>query len=204
MRCNLSVFGLCDGEFEITAVDDITVGITCAAFCCHIAHIAFASSWYLFCLSVFVLARLCVFGTAMSIKRVTFVLLFIKVMSGRLKYVVLSVSMLRFQYTGWCVLILWTLIVNQFGRFCQFLLDNFGQSIVSLYTLGRCQLLTCCSNVLLDCLRFFSTSSAQLIGVCRFTIHFLQFPVSATRSCIAAKKPPVSHLFDASMLHIVG
>jgi len=43
------------------------------------------------------LARLCVFGTAMSIKKLFFVFLFIKVMSGRLKCIVLSVSMLRFQ-----------------------------------------------------------------------------------------------------------
>jgi len=50
-------------------------------------------------LSVIVLTRLCVFGTAMSIKKVFFVFLFIKVMSGRLKGTVLSVSMLRFQYS---------------------------------------------------------------------------------------------------------
>jgi len=30
------------------------------------------------------------------------------------------------QYIGWCVLIIWTFIVNQFGSFCQFLMDNFG------------------------------------------------------------------------------
>ena len=35
----------------------------------------------------------------MSIKNVFFVFLFIKVMSGRLKDIVLSVSMLRFQYS---------------------------------------------------------------------------------------------------------
>jgi len=35
----------------------------------------------------------------MSIKKVFFVFLFIKVMSGRLKVIVLSVSMLRFQYS---------------------------------------------------------------------------------------------------------
>jgi len=94
----LSLVRLCDSDFGITPVDNITIGITCAAFCFHIAHISFASSCYLFCLSVLVLARLCVFGTAMSIKKVFFVFLFIKVMSGRLKVIVLSVSMLRFQY----------------------------------------------------------------------------------------------------------
>ena len=97
--CRLSLLSLCDSDFGNTPVDDITIGITCAAFCYHIAHISFASSWYLFCLSVIVLARLCVSGTAMSIKKVFFVFLFIKVMSVRLKGIVLSVSMLRFQYS---------------------------------------------------------------------------------------------------------
>jgi len=95
----LSLVRLCDSDFGITPVDDITIGITCAAFCFHIARISFASSWYMFCLSVIVLARLCVFGTAVSIKRVFFVFLFIKVMSGGLKDIVLSVSVLRFQYS---------------------------------------------------------------------------------------------------------
>jgi len=99
LGCKLSLVRLCDSDFGITPVDYITIGITCAAFCFHIAHISFARSWYLFCLSVIVLARLCVFGTAMSIKKVFFVFLFIKVMSGRLKGIVLSVNMLRFQYS---------------------------------------------------------------------------------------------------------
>jgi hypothetical protein len=48
---------------------------------------------------VLVLARLCVFGIAMSIRKVFFVFLFMKVMSGRLEGIVLSVIMLRFQYS---------------------------------------------------------------------------------------------------------
>jgi len=96
--CKLSLVRLCDSDFRITLVDDITIRITCAAFCFHMAHISFASSWHLFCLSVIVLVRLCVFGTAMPIKKVFFVFLFIKVMSGRLKGIVLSVSMLQFHY----------------------------------------------------------------------------------------------------------
>jgi len=99
LGCKLSLVRLCDSDFGITPVDDITIGITCAAFCFHIAHISFPSSWYLFCLSVIVLARLCVFGTAMSIEKVFFVFLFTKGMSSRLKGIVLSVSMLRFQYS---------------------------------------------------------------------------------------------------------
>ena len=71
-KCKLSLIKLCDSDFGITPVDDITIGITCAAFCFHIAHISFASSCYSFYSSVIVLARLCVFGTAMSIKKVFF------------------------------------------------------------------------------------------------------------------------------------
>ena len=47
LGCRLSVVRLCDSDCGITAVDGITVGITCAAFCFHIAHIAFASSWFI-------------------------------------------------------------------------------------------------------------------------------------------------------------
>ena len=97
LGCKLSLVRLCDSDFGITSVDDITIGITCAAFCFHITRISFASYWYLLCLSVIVLATLCVFGTAMSIKKEFFVFFFIKVMSGLLKGIVLSVSMLRFQ-----------------------------------------------------------------------------------------------------------
>ena len=99
LGCRLSLVRLCDSDFGITPVDDITIGITCAAFCFHVAHISFASSWYLFCLSVIVFARLCVFGTAMSVKKLFFVFLFIKVMSGPFKGAVVSVSMLRLCYS---------------------------------------------------------------------------------------------------------
>ena len=91
--CKSSVFKLCDSDFGITPVDGIAIGITWDAFCFHIAYISFASSWYLFCLSVIVVARLCAFATALSVKNVFFVFLFMKVMSGRLNSTVLSVSM---------------------------------------------------------------------------------------------------------------
>ena len=42
MGCRLSVVRLCDSDFRIAPVDDITIGITCAAFFFHIAHISFA------------------------------------------------------------------------------------------------------------------------------------------------------------------
>ena len=36
LGCRLSVVRLCDSDFGITPVDDITIGITCAAFCFHL------------------------------------------------------------------------------------------------------------------------------------------------------------------------
>ena len=67
------------------------------------------------------MARLCVFGTAMSIKKVFFVFLFIKVIFRSIKrycfvrkYAAIPVQFESFilQYTGWCVLIIWTFIIN--------------------------------------------------------------------------------------------
>jgi hypothetical protein len=94
LGCKLSLVRLCDSDFGITAVDDITIGIACIAFGFHIAHISFSSSWYLFCLSIIVLARLCVFWTAVAIKKVFFVFLFMKVMSGRLLLLLLLLLLL--------------------------------------------------------------------------------------------------------------
>jgi hypothetical protein len=39
LGCKLSLVRLCDSDFGITPVVDITIGVTCAAFCFHIAHI---------------------------------------------------------------------------------------------------------------------------------------------------------------------
>ena len=43
------------------------------------------------------------------------------------KYAAIPVQLEIFilQYIGWCVLIIWTFIVNQFGSFCQFLMDYY-------------------------------------------------------------------------------
>jgi len=49
------LFRLCDSDFGITPVDDITIGITYAAFCFHIAHFSFASPWYLLLLLLLLL-----------------------------------------------------------------------------------------------------------------------------------------------------
>jgi len=87
--CKLSLVRLCDCDFGITLVDNITIWITCAAFCFHITRISFAISWYLFCLSVIVLARLCVFGDNYVYGKGVLCFLFHKTMSGRLKHIVL-------------------------------------------------------------------------------------------------------------------
>ena len=42
------------------------------------------------------------------------------------------------QYTGRCVLIVWAFVYNKVSCFCQFLMNNFDQSIVSPYILGMC------------------------------------------------------------------
>jgi hypothetical protein len=97
--CRLSLFRLCDSDFGITAVDDITIGITWAVFCFHIAHISFTNSWYLFCLSSIVLARLCLFGTAVFMKKVLFFFLTHKSYVRSVKVYFLSVSTLRVQYS---------------------------------------------------------------------------------------------------------
>ena len=99
LGCKLSFVKLCDSDFGITPVDDITIGITCAAFCFHIAHISFASSWYLFCLSVIVLARLCVFWDSYVYQKGVLCFLMHKSYARSIRSIILSVSMLRFQYS---------------------------------------------------------------------------------------------------------
>jgi hypothetical protein len=89
--CKLSLFRLCDSDFGITAVDDIAMVITCTVFCFHITLTSFAISRYFSCFSVIILARLCVFGTAMSIRKAFFVVLFMKVISGRLEGIIIII-----------------------------------------------------------------------------------------------------------------
>jgi len=40
LGCKLSLVRICNSDFGITPSDDITIGITCAAFCFHMAHIS--------------------------------------------------------------------------------------------------------------------------------------------------------------------
>jgi len=117
LGCKLSVVRLCDSDFGITPVDVITIGITCAAFCFHIAHISFASSWYLFCLSVIVLARLYLGELCLS-KRCCFLIhksyiRSIKSYCFVRKQAAIPVQLEIFilQYIGWCVLVIWTFII---------------------------------------------------------------------------------------------
>jgi len=103
LGCRLSLVRLCDIDFGITPVDDITIGITCAASCFHIAHVSFASSWYLFCLSViFFLARLCVFGTAMSIKKAFFVFLLYLILIIILIIIIIPIRLSLLAGRGFC------------------------------------------------------------------------------------------------------
>ena len=81
--CKLSLVRLCDSDFGITLVDNITIGITCAAFCFHIAlfHSPILGTCFvcrlLFWRDYVYSGQLCLS------KRCSFVFLFVKVMSGR-------------------------------------------------------------------------------------------------------------------------
>jgi hypothetical protein len=44
--CRLSLFRLCDSDFGIIPVAEITIGTACTASCFHITRTSFASSWY--------------------------------------------------------------------------------------------------------------------------------------------------------------
>ena len=120
LGCRLSLFRLCGNDFGITLVDDIINRITCGVFCFHIAHISFASSWYLFSSSVVVLARLCVrIWDSYVYQKDVFFFLYMNVVSGRLnsycfvrKYAAVPVQLeiVIFQYTGCCV-------YSQYGLF---------------------------------------------------------------------------------------
>jgi hypothetical protein len=79
-------------------VDVITIGITCAAFCFHTAY-------FIRLFLVFVLFVGYCFGEIMCIwdsyvyQKGVLLFLFMKIMSGRLEGIALSVVMLRFQYS---------------------------------------------------------------------------------------------------------
>ena len=62
--------------------------------------------------------QLYVFGTAMSVRKVLFVFLFMRVMSGQfcfvrnLAAVPVQLQIVILQYIGWCVPIVWTFVFN--------------------------------------------------------------------------------------------
>ena len=151
--CKLSLFRLCASYFGITTVDDITIRITCVAFCFHIAQISFGSSWFFFvCRLLFwrgyvysgqlCLSKRCSSSSSSSssphphesyvgsVRRHWFVRNYAAV-PVQLEIVIL-------QYIGWCVLIVWTSVFNQFSCFRQFLKDSFCYSYMFLYILGMC------------------------------------------------------------------
>ena len=121
--CRSSLFRLCDSDFGITPVDDITIGITCVAFCFHIAQ------YFIRQFLVFTLFISCCFSEIMCI-RGSYVyqisgLFFCFVFCFFHESYVRSVSRYCFirnyaavpvqpeavilQYISWCVLIVWTL-----------------------------------------------------------------------------------------------
>jgi hypothetical protein len=93
------LFRLCGSDFGITAVDDITIWITCSVFCFHIALISFASSRYFFFFFGYYFGEIVCVRDSYVYQKTGFVVLFMKVVSGRLEGSVLSVIMLRFQYS---------------------------------------------------------------------------------------------------------
>ena len=51
LGCKVSLVRLCDSDFGITPVDDITIGITCAAFCfdyCYCYYYYYVGLWETF------------------------------------------------------------------------------------------------------------------------------------------------------------
>jgi len=66
--CKLSFVRLCDSDSEITPVDAITIGITCVAFCFHIAHISFAIHYYYY--YYYSLQKTAILGTSHIIHKV--------------------------------------------------------------------------------------------------------------------------------------
>jgi hypothetical protein len=107
----LSRFNLCDSDFGITAVDDITIGITCAAFCFHIAHILFVSYCFgeIMCIwdsCVYQKGVLCFFiheSYVRSVRGYCFVC--------KCTAVTVQLETVILQYIGWCVLIVWYIVV---------------------------------------------------------------------------------------------
>ena len=127
---------LCDSDFGITPVDDITV-YQCHFSCILLPH----STYFIHQFLVFVLfvgycfgeitcirdgyvyqnAVLCFLiheGYVRSVKQYCFV--------RNYSAVPVQLEIVIPQYTGWCVLTVWTLVFNQVSCFCQFLMDNFG------------------------------------------------------------------------------
>ena len=132
LGCKLSLVRLCDSDFGITPVDGISVGITCAGCLllphrepvlgtCFVCRLLFWRDYvYLgqLCLSKRCFCFLIHKSYVRSIEQYCFIR----------KYAAIPVQLEIFilQYIGWYVLIIWTFIFNQFGCFCQFLMDTFG------------------------------------------------------------------------------
>jgi len=118
--CRLSLVRLCDSDFGITPVDDITIRITCVAFCFHIAYISFASSWYLLCLSFIVFGEImCIWNSCVYQKGVLCFLIHKSYIRSIKNYCFFPKACCDFrqleifiiQYISWCVLIIIIIVI---------------------------------------------------------------------------------------------
>ena len=117
LGCRLSVVRLCDSDFGITPVDDITIVITCAAFCFHIAHISFRQYLVLVLFAGYCFGEIvCIWDSCVYQKGFLCFLIHksyvrsIKIYCFIRKYAAIPVQLEIFilQYIGWCVLLIWT------------------------------------------------------------------------------------------------
>jgi len=134
--CKLSLVRLCDSDVGITPVDDISVGITCAG-CLLLPHSTYFIRQFLVLVLIvgfFFGEIMCIWYSCVYQKGVLCFLIhksYVRSIERYCyvrKYAAIPVQFEIFilQYIGWCVLIIWTFIVNQFSCFFQFLMDNFG------------------------------------------------------------------------------
>ena len=129
LECKLSLVRLCDSDFGITPVDHLCCLLLphrtyfIRQFLVLVLFVGYCSGeimciWDSYVYQKGVLCFLIHKSYVMSIKRYCFVR----------KYAAIPVQLEIFilQYIGWCLLIIWTFIGNQFSHFCQFLMDKFG------------------------------------------------------------------------------
>ena len=133
--CKLSLVRLCVSDLGITPVDDITIGISFAAFCFHIAHnYVIRQSLVLVLFVGYCFGEImCVWNSYVYQKGVLCFLIHKSYVQSIRRYFVrkyaaipVQLEIFTLQYIGCCALIIWTFLFNKFSCFCQFLMDKFG------------------------------------------------------------------------------